>query len=190
MAVGTGRNKSDGEQGFSLVEILGVLFLVAVVSAIGAGTFRTTAAVLRGDAGMHMLVWQLKVAREAAINQRREVEVIFTNPNIVTVVRQEIPAGATVISNAVIEQHIEFRQFSGVPDTPSSFGSASPVAFASATRILFTSDGMLIDQAGNVLNGTIFLGQVGNPMSARAVTIFGPTAMIRTYRWSGSAWER
>ena len=43
---------------------------------------------------------------------------------------------------------------------------------------MFTADGMLTDQAGNSINGTIFLGQAGAPMTARALTVFGPTATL------------
>ena len=54
---------------------------------------------------------------------------------------------------------------------------------------MFTADGLFVDQAGNLVNGSIFIGELGKPLSARAVTVFAPTAGIRTYRWTGSAWR-
>ncbi len=53
---------------------------------------------------------------------------------------------------------------------------------------MFTADGTLTDQSGNSVNGTVFLGQAGTPMTARALTVFGPTATLRSYRWNGSSW--
>jgi hypothetical protein len=49
---------------------------------------------------------------------------------------------------------------------------------------------MLTDPAGNPVNGSIFIGQPGKPLTSRALTVFGPTATIRSYRWNGSAWRR
>ena len=48
----------------------------------------------------------------------------------------------------------------------------------------------LVDQNGDPVNGTVLLGRYDDPMSARAVTIFGPTALIRQWRWGGSRWIR
>ena len=39
---------------------------------------------------------------------------------------------------------------------------------------MFTADGLFVDQAGNLVNGSIFIGQLGKPLSARAVTVFAP----------------
>jgi hypothetical protein len=78
--------------------------------------------------------------------------------------------------------------FPGIPDTPDAFGNASASAFGLANTIAFTSEGWLVDQNGDPVNGTAFLGKPNLPLSARAVSIFGPTALIREWRWSGSQW--
>ena len=53
---------------------------------------------------------------------------------------------------------------------------------------MFTSDGSFIDSAGDVSNGTILLGVQGQTMTARAVTVFGATGLLRSWRWRGSKW--
>jgi hypothetical protein len=45
-----------------------------------------------------------------------------------------------------------------------------------------------VDNTGDVLNGTLFMAVPGEPNSARAISVFGATAFLRTWRWNGSAW--
>jgi hypothetical protein len=39
-----------------------------------------------------------------------------------------------------------------------------------------------------MVNGTVFVGKAGDELSARAITVFGPTALIREWRWDGRQW--
>lgn len=177
------------QAGFALTEILVVLALMAVIMGIGIGSFANEMATAQGDADMNIVYWELKLARETAINQRRSVQVVFTQPNFISIVRQNIPNGTTVISTAVLEHHATFMLFPGMPDTPDRFGDQTAIDFGNAQQVMFTADGLLTDQNGNLVNGSIFIGEVNKPMSARAITVFAPTAGIRTYRWTGSSWR-
>ena len=62
--------------------------------------------------------------------------------------------------------------------------------FGGATALLFTSEGTFVDQTGDPLNGTVFLSDPQRPNSLRAVTIFGPTALVRAWRWNGARVDR
>lgn len=177
------------ESGFTVIELLGVLVVTLSVLGIGLGGFSMALNTVRGDASMNKVLWQLKLARETAINQRRSVEVRFTLPNFMSVVRRNIPSGETVISTAVLEHQTVFYAFSSMPDTPDGFGRASAIDFGAATAVMFNAEGQLVDQAGNIINGSVFVGKVNAPMTARALTVFGPTSAIRTYSWNGSAWR-
>jgi hypothetical protein len=179
--------RSDG--GFTVIELLGVLVVSVSVLGIGLGGFSMALNTVRGDASMNIVLWQLKLARETAINQRRSVEIRFTMPNFMSVVRRNIPAGETVVSTAVLEHQTQFMLFPAIPDSPDSFGSATPIDFGAATAIMFNAEGQLVDQAGNILNGSVFIGRPATPMTARSLTVFGPTSAIRTYRWNGAAWR-
>ena len=177
-------------EGFSLIEVLVVLALSMTVLAITVGFFRAALNTFQGDADMRIVEWQLKLARETAINQRRSVEIRFTNPNLITVLRHNIPNGTTVISTIYLEHNTKFMIFPGAPDTPDAFGNAAPVFFNNAAAVMFTSDGMFTDQTGTPVNGTVFFGQPGRHTTARALTVFGPTARIRTFRWNGTQWRQ
>lgn len=177
------------DAGFSTLELLAVLVIGICVASITLGGFTTALDTVRGDASMNKVMWQLKLARETAINQRRAVEIRFTPPNFLSVVRRNIPNGETVLSTAVLEHQTNFFLFDGMPDTPESFGRADAIDFGGADAVIFNSEGQVVDDAGAIINGTIFIGRPGAPMTARALSVFGPTSSIRMYRWNGSAWR-
>ena len=93
-----------------------------------------------------------------------------------------------MIHTAFLGTSYTFLLFTGVPDTPDAFGKTSATTFPGATTIMFTSSGEFVDQDGDPVNGTVFVGREGQPLSARAISIFGPTALIRQWRWGGSLW--
>ena len=186
----TGRRRRAlaDERGFSLPEILTIVALIGVLSGITIIAFQAAAATIQGDSNLRVVERQLKLARDTAVSQRRSVEVQFVMPNELRVIRRDLPAGTTLLQSAFLENNTTFRRFAGVPDTPDSFGGADAINLGGAAVVLFTSDGMFVDGAGTPVNGTIYIGQAGNSVTQRAVTVFGSTARIRTYRWNGSQW--
>lgn len=185
-------SRRPGDAGFTTLELLMVLVIGIVVASISLGGFTIALDTVRGDASMNKVLWQLKLARETAINQRRAIEIQFEPPNFLRVVRHNLNEDmdeTTVLSTAVLEHQTNFFLFPDMPDTPESFGRATAFDFGAAEAIMFNAEGQLVDQDGDIVNGTIFIGRPGAPMTARALTVFGPTSTIRTYRWNGSAWR-
>jgi prepilin-type N-terminal cleavage/methylation domain-containing protein len=176
------------DRGFSLVELLVVMSLGLVLSAMAVLPYQTTAATTHADANLRIVEGQLRFARDAATSQRRPFEVRITAPNILEVVRHNIPSGTTVVSTARLEHGMHFAIVGSTPDTPDGFGRETPVDFGGATSIRFTADGMCTDAAGNPVNGTIYLARAGEQTTSRALTVFGLSARVRSYRWNGSAW--
>jgi len=186
------RSPRAGQSGFSLVEILVVLAIGGVLAGVTLLSFAAVNRTLQGDAAMRLVIGQLHVARETALTQRRDIEIRFIPPNRIDILRQEIPAaaGQTLLAQMFLESGTRFTTFPGVPDTPDAFGNANPVTFGAANRLRFTPDGQFVDELGIPVNGTVFLGVVGERGTARAVTVFGATARMRSWRWSGAAWEK
>jgi prepilin-type N-terminal cleavage/methylation domain-containing protein len=175
--------------GFSLVEVLVVVGLIGVLSAITAMVMPVALASARADSGAAQIMSVLRVAREEAISQRRNIRVAFAAPNRIVISRVEVPGpGITVINQSWLENGLSFRLFVGLPDTPDAFGSAAPWSFGGALSVAFTSSGEFVDQNGDPVNGTVFVGREHEPLTARAVSIFGPTALIRVWSWNGSRW--
>ncbi len=169
--------------------MLVALGLIAVMSAIAAMVMPTALRSATADSGAARVAAVLRTAREQAISQRRNVRVTFSAPNQIVVTRINVPSTTTTtLGTTTLESGISFQLFAGVPDTPDAFGNASATAFGSATSVMFTSEGTFVDQNGDPVNGTVFLGKGIDPMSARAVSIFGPTALIRQWRWNSRVW--
>jgi prepilin-type N-terminal cleavage/methylation domain-containing protein len=177
------------DAGFSLVELVVVMAVGLTISAAAVVPFQATAASIRADTNLRIVEGQLKFARESATNQRRPFEVRLTGGNVVEVIRHNLPTGTTLISTARLAHGVEFALVSGLPDTPDGFGRASAVDFGGAASIRFTADGMFTDGAGNPVNGTVFLARPGERATARAITVLGLSARLRSYRWNGAEWR-
>jgi prepilin-type N-terminal cleavage/methylation domain-containing protein len=176
------------DSGFSLPELLLTIGLIAVVSAIAVFQFGTAQQSIKGDGTMRVVLTQINTARELAISQRRNMEIRAAGLNGLQIVRQDVPSGTTVIGTVLFESNAQYVLTGGVPDTPDGFGRTKAFDFGSATSVTFSSDGTCIDQTGNPVNGTLFLGIPGQPLSARAVTVLGATGRVRAYRWNGARW--
>ena len=181
--------QASSSAGFTMFEVLTVIGIIGVLSSITVMIMPGALVAARADSSAAAVVAVMRVAREEAISQRRNVEIAFVAPNKVVVSRVEVPGpGTTVIHTAFLGTSYSFVLFTGVPDTPDAFGKTSATTFPGATTIMFTSSGEFVDQDGDPVNGTVFIGREGEPLSARAISVFGPTALIRQWRWGGSLW--
>jgi prepilin-type N-terminal cleavage/methylation domain-containing protein len=180
--------------GFTMIELLVVVGIIGVALAATMMVMPGALKSAKADSGLERVGSVLRTAREQAISQRRLIQVAFTGTNQITVTRIEVLQSSgtvpapTVLNTVWLEDGVEFRTFAALPDTPDAFGNASAASFGSATTVGFTSEGSFVDQNGDPVNGTVFLGKYGDPLSGRSVSIFGPTALIREWRWDGSKW--
>ncbi len=175
--------------GYSLIEILIVLCLISIVSGMAVPVTSHYINQAKADSGVVAALSAIDTARDRAVAERRNFELTFVTPNKIRVERVEVPSGTkTLISETVLENSQQFVKFATVPDTPDAFGASSAYSFTGTLPVMFTSDGSLIDANGDVVNGSVFLGVPGQVDSARAVTVFGVTGFIRTWKWRGAKW--
>jgi hypothetical protein len=147
---------------------------------------------------MRVVMSQLNAARETAISQRRLVEISFNNAAVsqtgmggwVRVTRRELPNGTTELAHVPFEGGALFALWPSVQDTPDGFGNTAPVSFGAAVTVMFNTEGMLVDNAGIPVNGTVFLLIPNQAGSYRAVTVLGATGRVRGFRWNGGQWTR
>jgi Tfp pilus assembly protein FimT len=180
--------RSYPNAGFSMVEACVAVLVLSIISGFAILEFNGMAPGTTANAAMDETVAQLRKGRETAIDQRRNVELHFLGNNQIQLVRDEVPAGTTVLSTLTLEGQVQFLLFNGVPDSPDLFGNATAVCFGNATSLIFQSNGVLVDSNANPLNGSVFLGQTGHSETARVVTILGATGRVRGYRWTGTSW--
>jgi prepilin-type N-terminal cleavage/methylation domain-containing protein len=182
------RTRND-ESGFSLVEMMVVAGVVAIGASMAIVQTDISLSNFKANVAMRTMRAQFTKARALATTQRRNMTIVFTPPNQIQIVRQDVPSGTTVMSTTLIENGGTFHVFPGVPDTPDAFGNAADCDFGSATSIAFSPEGSLVNQAGVPVNGTVYLGNPNDIKTIRAVTVFGATGRVRGYRYNGVRWD-
>jgi prepilin-type N-terminal cleavage/methylation domain-containing protein len=174
-------------RGFTLIEMITVLALIMIGSAMAIPVTMSWVQNVRGDSGMITTMTFLEAARNRAVAERRNMRLSFPAANVMVVERLEVPGPAvTEVARLILEMGQQFDRGVGVPDTPDNFGGVGAVNFTGVAPVMFTSDGSFIDNQGDVTNGTIFIRNPGAVESQRAVTIWGVTGMLRTWKWSGT----
>jgi prepilin-type N-terminal cleavage/methylation domain-containing protein len=199
---------TNGQRGFTMIEMAVVVTLILIISAMALIAYLPTLQDARFDTATRQIVDQLRQAREYAITNRRYVQVTFPTVivggsnqyAVVLTQRNDLTAGAgainPVLSTMYIQYPARYLVFAGTPDTPDAFGNAAAIEFEGVNGgpvggMLFQSDGELVD--GNTfqpINGTVFLGFPGKNTSARAITVLGGTGRARGWKGTGTIWSR
>jgi prepilin-type N-terminal cleavage/methylation domain-containing protein len=192
--------------GYSLIELMMVVAITGVVSAIAFIQIDNVRPAMKGDGAMRTVVAQMNTARELSISQPRNIQLAFVG-SVITLTRQNIAVGAaapttTVLASIPLEGGVQFGLPGGAVDTPDGFVNGTPGApvtgtamapgiyVGAATSVFFTSDGSLISLAGLPVNATVFLTVPTETLGTRAVTVFGSVGRIRSYKWNSNQWVR
>jgi type II secretory pathway pseudopilin PulG len=189
--------KNKGEQGFTLLESLVVIGIMMVLVAIAIAGSMGSMQNYRANAALDTVTSQLRVARSISITERRSVRI--TIDQVANTISYQVKAppvaGTTELDGPVITVPLPpktaFMLEAGVPDTPMAFGNLAPVYIENLSGgpaiMNFTSTGTFADGTTNLpINGTIFIGVVNQPTTARAVTVLGTTGRVRQYTYIGN----
>jgi prepilin-type N-terminal cleavage/methylation domain-containing protein len=194
------------EQGFSLIEMVVVVAIAFTVMAFAVMNTVGSSQNAQANAAMDAVISQLRQAREIAIAKRRNVQVQFTAPNQIQLTILTLPGEAVppVIAPTFLNSGLTFTVLPAT-DTPMKFGNSTAISLQQPTgggawSVMFTTSGAFCGTAqaaatlyqatnNNPVNASIFLGVVGKPSTARAVTVFGATGRVRSYYWTGAAWQ-
>lgn len=185
-------NRWKSQAGFTLIEAIVVGALVIVISVIAIPVTRTMVSNAGGDSAMVMTAVFLEGARNRAVAERRNIVLTVLSDNSMQIERIEVPTNArTVVGTLLLEGETKFlRDETLDTDTPDNYGGDDAINFGPNEPLMFTSDGSLIDSAGDVANATIYVSKPNAIETTRAVTILGVTGMIRKWKWSGATWQQ
>jgi len=185
----TRTTRRQREAGYSLIEIMIVVALIGIVSAMAVPVSSTFLVQRKADSAIVSALAAVTAARDRAVAERRNIQMTFLPPNKIQLSRVEVPSGVvTPVQDFTLDNGQIFLKFDAVPDTPDHFGAATYASFSGVMPVMFTSDGSLLDSNGDLSNGSIFVGFANQPNTARAVTVFGVTGLTRAWKWRGSKW--
>jgi type II secretory pathway pseudopilin PulG len=195
------RNGMNSAWGFSFIELLVVIGIIFIVSAMALFQLLPTWRQSQSNAALDQVKSTLRQARETAVAQRRTIAVQFTGNNTISLYQFVVVGATSTIAAAPfltipIQANVSFTTFGGMPDTPDAYGLpgvGGGIMFGSVSGgppsgMDFQSDGTFTDGTGIPINGTIFMGVANIPASARAVTVLGNTGRIRGYHGTGTGW--
>ena len=189
---------SSKHKGFSLLELMVVIGIIMIVSAIGFVSFQPMLKRNHMDSGYDTTLMVLRNTRNQAITQGHEYYVNF-NPAGFPVgtiqVQYQPPAvggGAAPplqqVTTYSLPSDVNFGVIAGFPaSSPDGFGSGGTaidlgqsLAGAPLNYVVFMPDGSARDQVGNFNSGVVYLVPADNNINnSRAVTVWGATGRIR-----------
>lgn len=182
------------QAGFTLAEMIVVGAIIMLMVAIAIPVTGDMIRRAKADSGAEVALRAISAARARAIAERRNIQLNFVTPNRIQLIREEVgdngaTTGTTVVAETMLEGGHVFMRFAGLPDTPDLFGGGNPINFGGTPPVMFTTDGSLVDSAGDVVNGSVFFGVSNQPDTARAVTILGVSGLMQVWKWRGSKWQ-
>ena len=180
-----------GAAGFTLIELLMVVALAIVIAGMAVPISRNMISRTKATGATQEVMSWFEIARNRATAERRNFEVTFNaTQRTIQVDRVEPNASRTLIMRRQLPENVAFLRFSGASDTPDSFGNSSDVDFDGPSPHMFTSEGSFCDANGDPSNGTIFMGKPGQRDTGAAVTVFGATGLLRSWKLAGNTWTR
>ncbi len=203
--------RRNRESGFTLLETLVVIAIIAVVAAFAIINAQTALSSARVDTAYDTVLTQLRQVHQRAIDERLIYMLTFCGASYTapctaanTMVIQNELAGQTTpttLYTSTLPYDIAFQTLGTFPtsnsQTPDNFGVAGhaidfDVDYSGGYNVLyFQPDGSVRDNLGRINNGVVYLARTGDNQSARAFTIYGMSGRIKGWRFtqSGTTWS-
>jgi prepilin-type N-terminal cleavage/methylation domain-containing protein len=188
------------QAGFSILEMVIVVGIVLVAAAAALVNIIPSMKTSRSNAGMELVLGELRRAHERSIDERRIYRVTFVAPQTIQVDVGTVGiVGSTITGSApafvqaqpplTLPATTQFIVVPGIPTapntTPDGFGSGNTaINFDLAiggggTQIYFQPDGRALDGGNQLNDGVVYLAEPGNLFSSRAVTLYGSTGRAK-----------
>jgi type II secretory pathway pseudopilin PulG len=187
-------------RGFSTLEIVVVLGVIVILSTAAIIHIIPPLRKAKADAALEMVLGEMRLAHERAINERRIYRFTFVAPQTIQLevgtpanLQARISGSAAAFAQAqpplVLPQTIQFLAAPGIPVAagvvPDGFGTgATAIDFdvdngGGQTQIYFQPDGRALDAQNRLNNGVVYLAEPNQLLSSRAVSLFGSTGRVK-----------
>jgi type II secretory pathway pseudopilin PulG len=188
----TGRSSA----GFSVMEIVIVLAIFLIASAITIINIIPAMRDAKANNGVTTVLMQMRLARQLAVDSRKVHILQFFAPDRIVMQRAEVTLGGLVLtqlSDLSLPKDIQFSAEPGIPAsnnlTPDNMGDGSNaidfdqgVGGGAGTELWFMPDGTVQDANRNLNSGIAYIARPTDLMSSRAVSIYGATGRARAWR--------
>jgi len=195
------------QAGFSLLEIVIVASIVLAATAAAVLNILPSIKSSRSNAGMEIVLGELRRAHERAVDERRIYRVTFAAPNSIQVDVGTVGiVGSTVTGSApnfvpaqtalTLPGSVQFVVVPGIPTnplfTPDGLGrGANAIDFDLASggggmQIYFQPDGRALDVGNRLNDGVAYLAEPNDLSSSRAVSLYGSTGRAKGWILSTS----
>jgi prepilin-type N-terminal cleavage/methylation domain-containing protein len=180
-----GPEKTEKKEGFTLVELMVVIGLIAILTGIGWMSILHYRALIRVNASARDMAGHLRVARAQAVRNGQPVQVAFDGPD----------GAYTVVSNLTqtyyLQGGIKFGSCPGLPAVPGHPWPANPAGIDipnGQTSVLFYGDGTASVSGAAYIIPFEDLSTTGmRPDRQRAVDWEATTGRIRDWQFYANA---
>jgi prepilin-type N-terminal cleavage/methylation domain-containing protein len=192
-------------EGYSLVELLVVISVIAIVTSIAVFSFTNTREKYNAEDAANRVMNYFREANSKAVSNHHSYRVTINNStNVISLIDENTTTGGgnndgeniggddALVKNEPVGVRVLLTQ----PTTPNTVNPpAAPFNYAAATFPSnvwtghFQSDGTVTDVTGAPISCTMFFQPIDQQNIAqliRAVTLFGPSGSIRFWAYNGT----
>ncbi|MCC6327511.1 MAG: hypothetical protein IT174_03270 [Acidobacteria bacterium] len=201
-----GASPKNGMSGYSLVEIVVVVALLCVLTAMSLPYFFNFSRTYKSEDQAIKVMDLMREAGQIALTQRRTIRLEIDRSDTAAPFIRMSEEGGAVLKTIPLEPLNSVR----MDVAPAGINAPSPPNYAAASyvsnvwAIRFRSNGSVVTAAGTTpVSATLFSWrpkmETGTPFNisdlnparpeeVRAVTIYGGTGAVRYWKYTGSAW--
>ena len=197
------------DRGFSAIELVLVVALIGILSALAVPQMVAQRRLLRAAGITREIVSQMRYARQLAMSQRQAVTFQYDNlnkqiliidhnltgPSVLATGGFPNNAGSAVVSTLPLaaeglgSSEITYGIPNGLPNGPLDDGvSPSNLTVDNTLNITFQPDGSVVDVNGNPQDQALFIFNNRAPqVTAAAISVVGSAGRIKLWRYDISA---
>ena len=187
--------KRKTQKGFSIAEVLIVLFVIAIIVVLALPQIITSRRLFRFAGVQRQVVSVLREARQEAMSQRTSITFRYDNTNKRLILfggRFGVAGNSQnqiyeLAGNGMTQDEVIYGRPTGA--TTAALGDATNLTALTLDKVdvTFQRDGSVIDGSNNPKNNALFFYDDSNPAeSAFAVSILGAGGRTKIWRYSSS----